>query len=117
MKASLQLGLTTQPSFWRSKNPGVIVSLQSKITNRWAMKKRLLMAVIANLTLACMPASAKEVAPDQTPSLDESATGRPLGGGKPVTTTTIRRCPDGYELVARANGRRGCAKDIVQPNN
>ncbi len=80
------------------------------------MKKRLL-AVIGTLALACMPASAKEVAPNQTPSLDESATGRPLGGGKPVTTTTIRRCPEGYELVTRANGRRGCAKDILPPND
>ncbi len=81
------------------------------------MKRLLLIAVIITLAIACMPASAKEVAPDQTPSLDESATGRPLGGGKPVTTTTIRRCPEGYELVTRANGRRGCAKDIVPPND
>jgi hypothetical protein len=64
-----------------------------------------------------MPAFAKEVAPDKMPSQDESAAGQPLGGGKPVTTTIIRRCPEGYELVTRANGRRGCAKDIVQPNN
>jgi hypothetical protein len=81
------------------------------------MKKRLLIAVIATLALACMPASAKEVAPDQTQSLDESAIGRPLGGGKPVTTTTVRRCPEGYELVTRVNGRRGRAKDIVPPND
>jgi hypothetical protein len=73
--------------------------------------------IIATLALACMPASAKEVASDQMPSLDESVTGGPLGGGKPVTTTTIRRCPEGYELVTRANRRRGCAKDIVPPND
>ncbi len=82
------------------------------------MKRCLLPAVvIATWALACMPTLAKEVAPDQTPSPDDSAAGRPIGGGKSVTTTIIRRCPEGYELVTRANGRRGCAKDIVPPNN
>lgn len=39
------------------------------------------------------------------------------GGGKAVTTTIIKRCTDGRELVLRANGRYGCAKDIVPPND
>jgi hypothetical protein len=60
--------------------------------------------------------SAKEAAPEQTP-LDESALDQPLGGGKPVGTTIIRRCPEGYELVTRVDGRRGCAKDILPPND
>jgi hypothetical protein len=36
-----------------------------------------------------------------------------IGGGRPVTTITVKPCPDGYELVVRANGQRGCAKEIV----
>ena len=57
-------------------------------------------------------------APDQAPlPQSDGGIGAPLGGGKPVTTTIIRRCPEGYELVTRANGRRGCAKDIVPPND
>jgi len=39
-----------------------------------------------------------------------------IGGGRPVPTITVKRCPPGYEFVVRANGRRGCAKDIVPPN-
>jgi len=35
---------------------------------------------------------------------------------QPVTTTTIRRCPEGYEVVSRANGRPGCAKGILPAN-
>lgn len=77
----------------------------------------MLPAIIAALTLACFSALGKEADPDQTPSLDENIAGRPLGGGKSVTTTIIRRCPEGYELVTRANGRLGCAKGIVSPNN
>jgi hypothetical protein len=74
------------------------------------MKKCPLTAIIAVLALTCMPASAKDT-PDQTPSQDER--NQSSGGGKPVTTTIIRRCPEGYELVIRANGRRGCATNIV----
>jgi hypothetical protein len=51
-------------------------------------------------------ASAKEGAPDE-----------PASRPKPVTTTIIKRCPDGYELVIRTGGRWGCAKDIVPPND
>ncbi len=69
---------------------------------------------IAFVTLCCTAALAKEVAPDQTiPQVDA----RPLGDPRPVTTTIIKRCPDGYELVIRVNGRRGCAKDIVPTND
>jgi hypothetical protein len=42
---------------------------------------------------------------------------QPIGGSKPVTTTIVKRCPDGYELVIRANGGRGRAKDIVPAND
>jgi hypothetical protein len=38
-------------------------------------------------------------------------------GCQPVTTKIIKRCPDGRELMIRANGRYGCAKDIVPPND
>src|ERR1700722_3471261 len=65
------------------------------------------------LILCVAPAaSGKEVAPDQDGPQDTN-TNQPLATGKPVTTTTIKRCPDGYELVVRADGRRGCAKDVV----
>lgn len=51
-------------------------------------------------------ASAKEAAPDQTmPAVDAKP--------KPVPTTVIKRCPEGFELVLRVNGRRGCAKDVI----
>jgi hypothetical protein len=50
-----------------------------------------------------------------SPAQGESG-GQPLGGGKPVTTTIIKRCPDGRELVIRSNGRYGCAKDVIPPN-
>jgi hypothetical protein len=73
-------------------------------------------AIIAALALCCASVSAKEAAPEQT-ALDESALDQPLGGGKPVTTTIIRRCPEGYELVTRVDGRHGCAKDILPAND
>ena len=66
--------------------------------------------LLATTMLCCVAASAKEAGPDQVGSQDSS---RP----KPVTTTIIKRCPDGYELVIRSGGRRGCAKDIVPPND
>lgn len=64
--------------------------------------------------LSCATAPALKSSPDQTPSLPGDE--QPLGGGKPVTTTTIKRCPDGRELVVRLNDALGCAKDIVPPN-
>ncbi len=70
--------------------------------------------MIALVALCCTVASAKETAPGPTiPDVDA----KPLGAPKPVTTTTIKRCPHGYELVVRANGRPGCAKDIVPTND
>jgi hypothetical protein len=71
---------------------------------------RLPLAFASLLLLSCTGAWAKEAAPDQNAQ-------QPIGGGKPVTTTIIKRCPDGRELVVRANGSRGCAKDIVPPND
>jgi hypothetical protein len=65
--------------------------------------------------LSCTLASAKEGAPDQPP--DANTAEPPIGGGKPVTTTIIKRCPDGYELVIRSGGLQGCAKDIVSPSD
>ena len=67
------------------------------------------------LVLLCTTAPARETLPDQAPS--SPAGSQPLGGGKPVTTTKIKRCPDGRELVVRVNGALGCAKDIVPPND
>lgn len=72
------------------------------------------LAIVAALTIGCLAASAKEAA-EQTPG--HNGTTQPIGGGKPVTTTIIRRCPAGYELVVRAGGRPGCARDIVPPND
>lgn len=70
----------------------------------------------ALLTLLCAMASARAAAPGQDPSRPSDGNGQPLGGGKAVTTTTVKRCTDGRELVLRANGRYGCAKDILPPN-
>ena len=61
-------------------------------------------------------AVAKDTAPDQTEMPASTGANQPIGGGKPVTTTTIKRCPEGYELIVRVNGQRGCAKDIVPAN-
>ena len=79
------------------------------------MKRVALPLLAGALVLSCTTAPARESSPDQTPSLPGD--GQPLGGGKPVTTTTIKRCPDGRELVVRVNGALGCAKDIVPPND
>jgi hypothetical protein len=54
----------------------------------------------------------KETAPDQSAS-PGTTDSQPLVGGKPVATTKIKPCPDGYELVARVNGQRACAKDVI----
>jgi hypothetical protein len=53
----------------------------------------------------------KEAAFGQDNSLD--ATAQPLGGGHAVKTIPIKLCPEGYELVTRANRRRGCARDVL----
>jgi hypothetical protein len=68
----------------------------------------LLLATI--VMLCCVTASAKEAGPDQAGSQDST---RP----KSVTTKIIKRCPDGYELVIRSGGRRGCAKDVLPAND
>ena len=79
------------------------------------MSRAALPLLASVLVLSCATALALKLSPDQTPSLPGD--GRPLGGGKPVATTTIKRCPDGRELVVRLNGALGCAKDIVPPND
>jgi len=69
-------------------------------------------------SILCCTASAREAAPDQdSPPQSDGNIGQPLGGGKAVTTTIIKRCPNDRELVIRANGTYGCAKDIVPPND
>jgi len=59
------------------------------------------------LILLCAPAMA-ETAPDQS-----GASASQSSASKAVTTITIKRCPEGYDLVTRANGRRGCAKNVL----
>jgi len=54
-------------------------------------------------------ASAKETEPEQ-------ATTQAAPIAKPVATTTIKRCPEGYEPVTRYNGQHACAKDFVPLN-
>ena len=49
-----------------------------------------------------------ETAPDQS-----GASASQSSASKAVTTITIKRCPEGYDLVTRANGRRGCAKNVL----
>jgi hypothetical protein len=67
------------------------------------------------LAVVCIATAAlgKESAPDQTDTQQTSAD-QPIP--KPVTTTIIRPCPDGYELVTRHNGQHACAKDLVPAN-
>jgi hypothetical protein len=66
---------------------------------------------IALFLFGCAAAVAKDATTDQAPQRPQ-VDARPIGG-KPVTTTIIKRCPDGYELIMRVNGQLGCAKDIV----
>jgi len=61
-------------------------------------------------------AVAKDTAPDQSEIPPGTEAIQPHATGKPVTTTTIKRCPEGYEFVTRANGQPGCAKDVVPAN-
>jgi hypothetical protein len=70
--------------------------------------------VLVALSVATAALS-KEAVPDQNGAPDTSAR-QPHAVGKPVTTTIIKRCPEGYDLVIRVDGRRGCAKDIVPVN-
>lgn len=76
----------------------------------------LLLTLLAFLTLCGTAASSKEAEPDQVRAPNNTSVAQPIGGGKPVSTTIIKRCPEGYELVTRANGRHGCAKDVVPAN-
>ena len=59
----------------------------------------------------CGHASAAATAEPPSSSIEPA-----IGSAKPVATTTIKRCPEGYELVTRANGRVSCAKDVIPPN-
>jgi len=69
-------------------------------------------SIVALFILWCTAAVvAKDDATDQM-----RGDAKPIGGGKPVSTVRIKPCPDGYELVIRVDGRRGCAKDILPAN-
>ena len=73
------------------------------------------------LALLCLTTAGlgKETEPNQNQAgAPDAKDSEPHATGKPVATTIIRRCPEGYELVYRINGvERGCAKDIVPTNN
>jgi hypothetical protein len=72
--------------------------------------------VFALLCLATA-ASSKETEPNPVGAPDAKES-EPRATGKPVTTTKISRCPEGYELIYRVNGvERGCAKDTVPTTN
>jgi hypothetical protein len=75
------------------------------------VKRLILIAAVSAATAAF----GKE--PEQ-PESQATQSNVPHAAGKPVTTTKIRRCPEGYEVIYRADGReRGCAKDIVPTND
>ena len=78
---------------------------------------RFLLALAPLMMLSNAGAWAKEAAPNQNLAPDSATNSQPLGGGKPVTTTIIKRCADGRELVLRVNGTYGCAKDVVPLND
>lgn len=85
--------------------------LSGKIVQE-TMRQALTIAIAA-ICLATAGLS-KEADPNQ--SSQETPDSQPRVVGKPVTTTAIKRCPKGYELVIRANGQHGCAKDVVPAN-
>jgi hypothetical protein len=62
--------------------------------------------LVGNYTCGAIAADQPEI-----PACTEA--NQPHAVGRPVTTTTIKRCPEGYELIIRANGQPGWAKDIV----
>jgi hypothetical protein len=70
-------------------------------------------STIVFLLICFTAAVAKEAATDQGSPQGDA---KPIGGGRPVMTIKVKPCPDGYELVIRANGQRGCAKDILPTN-
>jgi hypothetical protein len=91
-----------------------MTNYSAKRCSEWKGTMRLAVLIVLVLCFASATLG-KEAGPTQTGSSDSSAK-QPIGGGRPVKTTTIRRCPDGYELVTRVNGQRGCARDILPPN-
>jgi hypothetical protein len=78
--------------------------------------KKVLTLTTALFLLCYGKAIARDATPEQVAPVDSATAGQPIGRGRPVTTTTIKRCPDRYELVTRANGQRGCATDILPTN-
>jgi hypothetical protein len=79
------------------------------------MSKELTIA-LALLCFTTASALGKETEPTPA-SAPDAKDFEPHATGKPVTTTKIKRCPEGYEFVTRANGQPGCAKDIVPIND
>jgi hypothetical protein len=74
-------------------------------------------ALTITLALLCLATAASSKETEPNPGAPDVKDYEPHATGKPVTTTTIKHCPEGYELVTRANGVPGCAKDIVPTNN
>lgn len=70
------------------------------------------MATCADQAAVLWLAAAKEAATDN--ATQDNA--KPINRGKPVTTITVKPCPDGYEFVFLVDVRRACAKDIVPAN-
>jgi hypothetical protein len=70
---------------------------------------RALMIALTGFWLTAPAATAKEAASDQPTAQD-------MPVPKPVSTTKIKPCPDGYELVTRHNGQHACAKDLMPAN-
>jgi hypothetical protein len=60
-------------------------------------------STIVFLLICCTAAVAKEAGTDQGSPQGDA---KPIGGGRPVTTITVKPCPDGYELVIRAKKRQ-----------
>ena len=71
-------------------------------------------AVVAILAIFLLVASAGAET-DQN-GVPEAKEAQPHLIGKPVTTMTIKRCPEGYEPVTRYNGQHACAKDLLPLN-
>jgi len=70
------------------------------------------LAEVDRCTSRCKQAASAPA--DQDSAHQSSSKGQRGSGGKNLTTTT-KRCPDGSELITRANGTTACAKDIVPP--
>src|SRR5579862_5899081 len=66
--------------------------------------------------LNCLVAHKSELSDVCRRNVEAHTSAAPPPINSPITTATIKRCPDGFEPVIRTDLRRGCAKEVVPAN-